>query len=164
MNQSGRPKGSTFKFCYSCNKNNCSDRLCAYNPKFGRDYTDAKWVAKWNKIYQHKSHSRFDYSDRTQKKMNNSAKKQSRRGTKTKSGGAYNYVIPSHEPKKKHEVYYQECNICVDTLEPRMFLNMCYQCKEKICYECFYKLECSTGYCNHRMVYFRVCPFCRKPY
>jgi len=164
MNQSGGPKGNTFKFCYSCNKNNCSDRECAYNPKFKRDDFRAMLVYRTNKTLQHKSHSRFDYSDREEQKRHNSAKKQNRRGTKAKSGGAYNYVIPRHVPKKKHDVYHQECNICVDTLEPRMFLNMCYQCKEKICYDCFYKLECSTGYCNHSMVYFRVCPFCRKPY
>ena len=79
--------------------------------------------------------------DRTEIKMHNSIKKQNRNRTKITSDGAYDYVIPSHEPKKKHKVYYQECNICMDTHEPCYFDKMCYQCKEKICDECYSKTE-----------------------
>ena len=102
--------------------------------------------------------------DRTESKIHNSTKKQNRNRTKITSDGAYDYVIPSHEPKKKHKVYYQECNICMDTHEPCYFDKMCYQCKEKICDECYSKTERSVGYCNNGMLmYFKACPFCRYP-
>ena len=115
--------------------------------------------------FNHTSHrSRWDYSYLEEIKRHNSNKKQNRNRTKITSDGAYDYVIPSHEPKKKHEVYYQECNICMDTHEPRYFDKMCYQCKEKICHECFSKSEMRRGICNNGgTMYFIACPFCRYP-